>query len=123
MAYVEAQADRYADWPTATWRMDEIAVSGHVHHWAGAWAGFTTELDDVDVVALGYRVPVDDLGLTDIVDTSAYHFESRRPIPFPEACDEARTAALGARRLSDAADVWWPVTPDHRRPVHLRDRP
>ncbi len=123
VAYAEAQADCYADWPTATWRIDGIAVSAHVHHWAGAWAGFTTELDDVDVVALGFRVPVEDLVLTELVDTTAYHFDSRQPIPFPDACEEAMTAALGARRLSEATDVRWPATPDHRRPVHPQDRP
>ena len=123
VAYVEAQADRYAEWPAVTWRIDEIAVSAHVRGWAGAWAGFTTELGEVDVVTLGYRVPVEDLVLTELVDTSAYHFDAERPILFPEACNEARTAALGARRLSEAAEVWWPLTPDHRRPVHPRDRP
>lgn len=123
VAYVEAQADRYADWSSVTWRTDEMTVSAHVRGWAGAWAGFTTELGEVDVVALGYRVPVEDLVLTQLVDTRAYHFDSRQPIPFPEACEGARTAALGARRLSEAADGWWPAIPDHRRPVHPRDRP
>ena len=123
VAYVGVEADRYAEWPAVTWRIDEMTVGAHVRQWAGAWAGFTTELGEVDVVALGHRVPVAELVLTQLVDTSAYHFDSRQPIPFPDACEEARTTALGAHRLSDAADMWWPVTPDHRRPVHPRDRP
>lgn len=123
VAYVEAQADRYADWPTAVWRVDDISVSAHVCHWAGAWAGFTTELGDVDVAVLGYRMPADDLVLSEVVDTSAYHFDSRQPIPFPAACEEAITTALGTRRHPEEADTPWPVSPDHWRPLRPRDEP
>jgi hypothetical protein len=115
--YVEARADRYADWPVATWRIHDTAVGAHVHHWAGAWAGFTTELADIAVAALGHRVPVGAVELTEVVDSTAYHFDSREPIPFPGACEESRTAALGENPCSEATDVRWPLTADHWSPL------
>jgi hypothetical protein len=53
--------------------------------------------------------------LSEVNDTSVYHFDSRRPIRFAETVAQARAealAAVGAESEQDA-DGWWPAHPDH----------
>jgi hypothetical protein len=109
------EADRHSRWPEATWTIDLVPVSASVFEWAGAWAGFTTAVHEVDVVVVGSGIAPSGLTISRVNDTSAYHFDGRRPIRFPETVAQARAEALAAVGVESEmdADVWWPAHPDH----------
>ncbi len=112
--FAQRAADRHSRWPEAIWTIDLVPVSASVFEWAGAWAGFTTAVPEVDVVVVGSGIEPSGLTLSGLDDTSAYHFDRDRPIRFPETVVLARAEALGRGVESDQdADVWWPAHPDH----------
>lgn len=68
----------------------------------------------VDAVVVGSGIEPRDLTLSEVNDTSVYHFDGLRPITFPETFNEARAEALApvGGEPPDHDDVWWPAHPD-----------
>jgi hypothetical protein len=119
---VESEADDHAAWPQATWLVDGRTVNAHVFEWAGAWAGFTTELDDVAVVVLAAAIAADSMTLARVLDTQEYHFNATQPITFPEDLANSKATAFGHDGGSTAPvratrEGWWPRHADHARPM------
>ena len=114
--FAQAEADRHDQWPQATWTIGLLPAPAPVFAWAGAWAGFTRVVPEVDVVIVGSGIEPNGLVLSQVDDTSAYHFDAHRPITFPETLERARARALSVvgDDSDQADDVWWPAHPDHR---------
>lgn len=110
-----ARVGSHPGWRAVSWTVDDDAVPASVIAWAGAWAGFTTALPDVDIVAVGFEVDPVGLVLAEVRDGSRYHVDLARPITFPDTVDRARAAA-GVRSDAAGTDRWWPVHPDHDAP-------
>lgn len=114
-AAAQARADRHAEWPEVSWTLDGEVAPASVFSFAGAWAGFTRAVPEVDIVVVGFGFEPDGLALARVVDASAYHFDADRPLRFPQSCEQARAAALAPLGLDpeERGDEWWPAHPDH----------
>ena len=110
----EREADRYAEWPACAWSVDGGAVSARTWHWAGAWAGFTTDLDDTDLIVVGHGMEPGDLALSLVPTGAAYHMDWGQPVAYPEDIEASQRAALAA--FPDPPEAWWPVHADHANP-------
>lgn len=104
-------AERHLDWRRVTWTVDGRAVEASVVDWAGAWAGFTCAVPDVDLAVVASGTEPEGLALTRLDDTSDYHFDRTQPLLFPDTVQRAQHAAGAVD--TDADDVWWPTHPDH----------
>jgi len=106
--FMDEQANAWTTWSPATWSVDNRQMQARVLRWAGAWAGFITDLPDAGLIAIAQRLSADDLDLVR-VDPSAYHFAVESPINYPNTLESSRSAAGGT--LPPAGD--WPLHPDH----------
>lgn len=115
VTFAERRADEYAQWPAAVWTVDHRSVPARLFGWAGAWAGFTTALPEVDVVAVGFGIEPRALALTEWADTAGYHFDKDLDLAFPEVVDTGRSAALLETDDTERDLRYWPAHPDHDR--------
>ena len=113
--FAQSEADRHDLWPQATWSVGQLPVPAPVFAWAGAWAGFTMAVPDVDIVVVGSGIDPNGLTLEEVNDASVYHFDAHRPIKFPETLEQARAEALAPVGVDSEhdGDAWWPAHPDH----------
>jgi hypothetical protein len=100
------------EWQHVSWAVGHQSVSASVLYWAGAWAAFTTAMSKVDIVMVGFGTEPAGLTLSEVRDASEYHFDSDRPITFPETVEQSRAAA-GVRSDATTDDEWWPDHTDH----------
>ena len=104
----------YGAWPTVPWEVDGAAVEARYFVWAGAWAGFTTDVADVAIVLFASGVPPESLALARIDDSSSYHFEAREPLAYPDVLEASVATALAAA-ATPAERYSWPLHPDQER--------
>ncbi|PXY35188.1 hypothetical protein DI005_20485 [Prauserella sp. PE36] len=96
--HAEKQAKRYEEWPQVTWRVEGEPVRARVWHFAGAWAGFTTELPDAYVVAIGIGLPPEETHLVRIDKTDSYGTDFGAPLSLTD---------LGKHK-SNRPEAWLP---------------
>ena len=111
MGFVDEQVGRRAEWPVVQWMLDGVPTTASVLRWAGAWAAYAV-LPEVDLAVVGNRIEPDGLALAEVVDSSAYHFDHRERLVWPDTFERAWTAA-GVPEANEDDDVWWPAHPDH----------
>jgi hypothetical protein len=109
---IESQAASYTTWPTVTWHLDGKSLQARIYDWAGAWAGFTFDIPGVILHIVATGIAPADLRLAHIADSSAYHFDIRQPIQYPETLQASAVAALGAE-IANPATWGWPHHHDH----------
>ena len=80
--FLTEQAKAWTTWSPATWSVDNRQMQARVLRWAGAWAGFTTDLPDAALIVITQGLSADNLDLVR-VDPSAYHFAVESPIDYP----------------------------------------
>lgn len=78
--HAEQQAQRYAEWRTAVWHVDERPVRALVWNFAGAWAGFSDGAEGAFVVSIGIGVEPDELHMSTIGDGFDYGVDLAAPL-------------------------------------------
>ncbi|MCR3720826.1 MULTISPECIES: hypothetical protein [Prauserella salsuginis group] len=106
LAHAEQHARRYEKWKRVTWRVDGMSVRARIWEFAGGWTGFTGDLDDSYVAAIGIGVAADELSLGRVTDPKAYGVDFSVPISL---------ADLGRHRAT-RPEAWLP--PPRRDAFH-----
>ncbi|MFC4003916.1 hypothetical protein ACFS2C_09130 [Prauserella oleivorans] len=96
--HAEQQARRYEQWPRALWRVDGMSVRARIWRFAGAWTGFTADLDDTYLAVIGIGVEPEGLSLSRIDDPSPYGTDFQEPLSLTE---------LG-RHKANRPEAWLP---------------
>lgn len=73
--HAEAQAARYAEWPSVRWSVGDASV----WRWAGGWAGFAV-LDGAYLSVAGFGVEPDGLTFSVVPDGAPYGFDLAAPL-------------------------------------------
>jgi hypothetical protein len=92
----QAAAEAHADWVTADWRVDGIAVRAPTWSFAGGWAGFTDAAEGVYVslAGLGPGAKPEGLALAALRDGEAYHFDLHGPLSLEVAAASRQAAGV-----------------------------
>ncbi|GAA1199916.1 hypothetical protein GCM10009675_14850 [Prauserella alba] len=98
LSHAEQHARRYEKWKRVTWRVDGMSVRARIWEFAGGWTGFTGDLDDSYVAAIGIGVAADGLSLARVSDPKAYGVDFSAPISL---------ADLGRHRAT-RPEAWLP---------------
>jgi hypothetical protein len=93
-ARLEAEPDRWSEWPSTSVMVDGRSVSGHVVERGSAWAAFITGLDEVGLVIHASGNAGQALSMVEVTDSGAYHFNSDVPLDYPAALHASREAAF-----------------------------
>ncbi len=78
--HARTQARRWADWPQVTWYVDDTPVAASVWYFAGAWAAFITQLEQVALVLIGIDTEPDGLRLVPVGHRSDYGVDLTAPL-------------------------------------------
>lgn len=93
---MQAEAGRWASWPTAAWAVDGRRATAHLIRYDDAWAAFTTGPSDVGLVVHASGLLPDGLALARTADPAAYHFDPGSPLYYPTAIETSQAAAFRA---------------------------
>jgi hypothetical protein len=80
LGHALAQARSSETWPTVSWRADGNSVVARIWHFAGAWIGFTEDLSDAHLVAVGVGIAPARLELATVGDDSLYGVDLSVPL-------------------------------------------
>jgi hypothetical protein len=93
-ARLEAEPDRWSEWPSTSLAVDGRSVSAHVLERGSAWAAITTGLHEVGLVIHASGTAGQELSLVEVTDSGAYHFDSEVPLDYAAVLHTSRRAAF-----------------------------
>ena len=92
------RGDGYAQWSSASLRVDDAAVTALAWRFAGGWAVVSDAVDDVYLAVACVGAHPDGLPLALIADGGTYHFRLDQPL-HPEVMGASRASRTGGDEL------------------------
>ena len=93
-ARLDAEPPRWSSWPSKSFSADGRPVSAQLLERGDAWAAFSTGLREVGLVIHASGIAPEELALTEVTDSSCYHFDLNEPLAYADVLKASRTAAF-----------------------------